>query len=116
MFRERGFAFAHEAVSEWGKRFARLLTETMYTPGHRWPHLRTARRAERSEHMPHRDTRALVAHLFRRAGFGLRPEELDRFTSIGIRGSVEYLLNYDAVPDPAETRFPAPDLAPWPPS
>ena len=62
--------------------------------------------------MPHRDTRALVAHLFRRAGFGLRPEELDRFTSLGIRGSVEYLLNYDALPDPSETRFPAPDLGP----
>ena len=62
--------------------------------------------------MPHRDTRALVAHLFRRAGFGLRPEELDHFTGLGIRGSVEYLLNYDAVPDPAETRFPLPDLGP----
>src|SRR5689334_3591084 len=58
----------------------------------------------KGEHMPQRDARTSVAHLFRRAGFGLRPEALDHFTSLGIRGSVEYLINYDAVADPAETR------------
>ena len=56
--------------------------------------------------MAQRDTKTLVAHLFRRAGFGLRPDELDHFTKLGVQGSVEYLLNYDSAPDPAEKRFP----------
>ena len=61
--------------------------------------------------MAHRDTRALVAHLFRRAGFGLRPDELDHFTALGVQGSVDYLTAYQGVADPAETAYPAPDLA-----
>src|SRR5579875_2601955 len=61
--------------------------------------------------MTTRDTRALVAHLFRRAGFGLLPDELDHFTSLGVQGSVDYLINYEQVPDPAETVLPAPDLS-----
>jgi uncharacterized protein (DUF1800 family) len=65
--------------------------------------------------MANRDTRALVAHLFRRAGFGLRPDELDHFTQLGIQGSVDYLVNYDAVTDPAEARFPLPDLSSYTP-
>ena len=62
--------------------------------------------------MLQRDTRASVAHLFRRAGFGLRSEELDHFTRLGIQGSVDYLINYDKVADPAETQYPVPDLGP----
>jgi uncharacterized protein (DUF1800 family) len=58
-----------------------------------------------------RDTRALVAHLFRRAGFGLRPDELDRFTSLGVQGSVEYLINYARIADPADSLYPPPDLS-----
>ena len=48
--------------------------------------------------MAHQDTRALVAHLFRRAGFGLRPDELDHFTRLGVQGSVEYLIDYEIGP------------------
>ncbi|MGH2408887.1 MAG: DUF1800 family protein, partial [Chloroflexota bacterium] len=62
--------------------------------------------------MARRDTRALVAHLFRRAGFGLRPEELDHFTRLGVQESVDYLINYDQIADPAETRYPIADIAP----
>lgn len=63
--------------------------------------------------MAQRDTRALVAHLFRRAGFGLRPDELDQFTRLGLQGSVEYLINYTRVVDPADTLYPPPDLSPY---
>jgi uncharacterized protein (DUF1800 family) len=66
--------------------------------------------------MAHRDTRALVAHLFRRAGFGLRPDELDHFTGLGVQGSVEYLINYSQITDPAEQQFRLPDLSRYIPS
>src|SRR5579859_1957259 len=49
---------------------------------------------DREAYVAQRDTRALVAHLFRRAGFGLRPDELDRFAKLGVQGSVDYLINY----------------------
>jgi len=58
-----------------------------------------------------RDTRTLVAHLFRRAGFGLRPDELDHYTSLGVQRSVDYLTNYDGVVDAADQSFPPPDLS-----
>ena len=61
--------------------------------------------------MAQRDTRALVAHLFRRAGFGLRPEELDQFTALGVQGAVDYLINYDQLTDPADSLYPPPDLS-----
>jgi uncharacterized protein (DUF1800 family) len=61
--------------------------------------------------MARRDIRALVAHLFRRAGFGLRPDELDRFTRLGVQGAVDYLIDYEAVPNTAVDRqFAPPDL------
>ena len=61
--------------------------------------------------MSQRDTRSLVAHLFRRAGFGLEPDELDRFASLGVDGCVDYLVNYESTVDPAETQLPGPDLS-----
>lgn len=61
--------------------------------------------------MAGRDTRALVAHLFRRAGFGLRPEELDHFTGLGVQGTVEYLLAYEQVADLADQQYPPPDMS-----
>jgi uncharacterized protein (DUF1800 family) len=60
--------------------------------------------------MAKRDTRALVAHLFRRAGFGLRPDELDHFTMLGVQGSVDYLTHFAAVANPAESAYPVPDM------
>lgn len=61
--------------------------------------------------MAQRDTRALVAHLFRRAGFGLRPDELDHFTGLGVQASVDYLVDYDTAVDAAEESDPLPDLS-----
>jgi len=61
--------------------------------------------------MAGRDTRAQVAHLFRRAGFGLRPEELDHFTRLGVQASVDYLINYDSVIDLADQHYPPPDMS-----
>ena len=66
--------------------------------------------------MANRDTRALVAHLFRRAGFGLRPDELDHFTQLGVQSSVEYLINDSQVTDPAEQQLPLPDLSQYIPA
>jgi uncharacterized protein (DUF1800 family) len=57
------------------------------------------------------DTRALVAHLFRRAGFGLRPDELDHFTRLGVPGCVDYLIDYDKVAVPADLPEAPPNLA-----
>jgi uncharacterized protein (DUF1800 family) len=60
--------------------------------------------------MAQSDTRALVAHLFRRAGFGLRPDELDHFTRLGVPGCVDYLINYDTVAPPADLPAAPPNL------
>jgi uncharacterized protein (DUF1800 family) len=60
--------------------------------------------------MQQRDTRALVAHLFRRAGFGLRPDELDHFTRLGIASCVDYLVDYEEVAPPADLPAAPPNL------
>lgn len=44
-------------------------------------------------------TRSRIAHLYRRAGFGARPEELDAAAAVGYRATVEHLLDV-AAPDP----------------
>ncbi len=45
--------------------------------------------------------RAWLAHLLRRAGFGASQGELDRFQSMGLTPTVDYLLNYESVDDSA---------------
>src|SRR5688500_18698550 len=40
-----------------------------------------------------------AAHLLNRAGFGGRPEEIDRLARLGPEGAVDDLINYDRVPD-----------------
>ena len=40
---------------------------------------------------------ALLAHLYRRAGFGAGREELEARTAKGYEATVEDLVNYDAV-------------------
>ena len=42
--------------------------------------------------------RKRAAHLYRRAGFGARPEELDRAVALGREGAVSALVDYDAIP------------------
>src|SRR4051794_26413138 len=53
------------------------------------------------------DSRAGIAHLYRRAAFGLRADELDQLTLLGYRANVERLLQFtggdssaDAIPEP----------------
>src|SRR4051794_28447955 len=53
------------------------------------------------------DSRTGIAHLYRRAGFGLRADELDQLTLLGYRANIERLLQFtggdssaDAVPEP----------------
>jgi uncharacterized protein (DUF1800 family) len=41
--------------------------------------------------------RAKAAHLLNRAGFGGRPDEVDRFTRMGLDAAVDELMNYDRV-------------------
>lgn len=52
---------------------------------------------------PLADPRVRTAHLFRRAGFGATPEELDQFTAMGYDAAVDWLLTADQRPDAAET-------------
>src|SRR5947208_3235093 len=68
------------------------------------------------------NSRAAIAHLYRRAGFGLRAGELDQVVPLGYRANVERLLKLaggdagaDAVPEPAVNDTPAhiTDLVLW---
>ena len=43
----------------------------------------------------------LIGHLLRRAGFGVTPEELATYESLGFNGAVNRLLNYQQVADDA---------------
>ena len=54
------------------------------------------------------DERAAIAHLWRRAAFGARPDELDRLTAGGYNAAVDRLLQFG--PDPAADAVPAPDV------
>jgi len=60
-------------------------------------------------------TRSDIAHLYRRAGFGARPDELDRAVPLGYRTAVESLLDGLHQPDPAGDRIPVPSFtSPYP--
>lgn len=55
-------------------------------------------------------TRSDIAHLYRRAGFGAQPEELDQAVAAGYEATVESLLAGLTAPDPAGDAVPLPDL------
>ena len=55
-------------------------------------------------------TRADVAFLYRRAGFGLRPDELDRLATGGYESAVDGLISGLAGPDPGGDRVTTPQL------
>ncbi|MGH8916775.1 MAG: DUF1800 family protein, partial [Actinomycetes bacterium] len=57
--------------------------------------------------------RSDLAHLYRRAGFGARPEELDAATRAGYEATVETLLAGTAAPDPAGDAVGVPTFAPY---
>lgn len=61
------------------------------------------------------DTRSDIAHLYRRAGFGARPSELDAATPAGYAAAVDALLGGPApATDPASTPDPS-FVVPFPP-
>ena len=51
--------------------------------------------------VPLSDKRLQIGHLLRRAGFGAGPEELERFVSMGVVDTVDYLIEYEQVDDSA---------------
>jgi uncharacterized protein (DUF1800 family) len=55
-------------------------------------------------------TRSNIAHLFRRAGFGAHPDEIDQATKVGYAATVEALLAGLTAPDPGGDAVPLPDL------
>ncbi len=44
-------------------------------------------------------------HLLRRAGFGARPDELDLFRTLSIRGAIDHLINYERIPDDVDGKI-----------
>jgi uncharacterized protein (DUF1800 family) len=57
---------------------------------------------------------ALVAHLYRRAGFGARPDQLATATAAGYDATVDSLVAGLTAPDPTEDAMAAPTLSPPP--
>jgi uncharacterized protein (DUF1800 family) len=57
------------------------------------------------------ETRSRIAHLYRRAGFGARPEELDAAVAAGYEATVNKLVDL-SVTDGAATALPAPAFSP----
>jgi uncharacterized protein (DUF1800 family) len=52
-----------------------------------------------------------IEHLLRRAGFGARSDELALFERYSVRQAVEYLLNYEDVPDDVDDQIGKPGFA-----
>ena len=46
-----------------------------------------------------------IEHLLRRAGFGGSPNEIDFYSEIGVRGTIDLLIYYDQVPDDVDTKI-----------
>ena len=61
--------------------------------------------------MPEDDLRSRIAHLYRRAAFGAKPEELDAAVEAGYEATVDRLLDL-SVPDGAAARVPPPEFTP----
>ncbi|HLC30667.1 MAG TPA: DUF1800 family protein, partial [Dehalococcoidia bacterium] len=54
--------------------------------------------------------RLRIAHLLRRAGFGVTKEQLNQFEAIGYEATVDFLVNYEHIEDPIEERLASLDL------
>src|SRR5438105_2549400 len=52
-----------------------------------------------------------IEHLLRRAGFGARPDEVDRFRDYTVSQAVEALVNYENVPDTVDSHIGQPGYA-----
>ena len=51
------------------------------------------------------DNATLIAHLLRRAGFGVGPDEVAAFGNLSYAQAVDRLLNYDAIPDTVDANI-----------
>ncbi|MBZ5557039.1 MAG: DUF1800 domain-containing protein [Acidobacteriia bacterium] len=51
------------------------------------------------------DSAQLIAHLLRRAGFGVGPDEQAAFGGLSYAQAVDRLVNYDAIPDAVDTHI-----------
>jgi uncharacterized protein (DUF1800 family) len=58
------------------------------------------------------ETRSRIAHLYRRAGFGARPDELDAAVGAGYEATVDRLLDLNA-PDPGVDGMAPPAVTPY---
>jgi uncharacterized protein (DUF1800 family) len=54
------------------------------------------------------DSTQLMAHLLRRAGFGVGPDEVAAFGGLSYAQAVDRLLNYEAIPDTADANIAQP--------
>jgi uncharacterized protein (DUF1800 family) len=46
-----------------------------------------------------------IEHLLRRAGFGGSPNEIDLYAELGVRGTIDALIYFDAIPDEVDSRI-----------
>jgi len=46
-----------------------------------------------------------IEHLLRRAGFGVRPDELDTFRNFSLNQAIDYLIDYEQVPDDVDSHI-----------
>jgi uncharacterized protein (DUF1800 family) len=46
-----------------------------------------------------------IEHLLRRAGFGGSPNEIDLYAELGVRGTIDALIYYEAIPDDVDGRI-----------
>ena len=46
-----------------------------------------------------------IEHLLRRAGFGGSPNEIDFYSEIGVRGTIDLLIYFDQIPDDVDGRI-----------
>ncbi|MBI3401978.1 MAG: DUF1800 domain-containing protein [Acidobacteria bacterium] len=51
------------------------------------------------------DSAKLIAHLLRRAGFGVGPDEIAAFGNLSYAQAVDRLLNYDTIPDTVDANI-----------
>src|SRR5215212_2024774 len=52
-----------------------------------------------------------IEHLLRRAGFGGSPNEIDFYSEIGVRGTIDLLTYFEQIPDDVDSKIGQPGLA-----
>ena len=98
-FSRRQFLLGAGALGLSAAAYSALATAIADAPGRAKAYAATQTLAPKPEQVfqpiPFPDTvQARIGHLFRRAGFGITKQELAHFTSIGVDGAVDYLVEY----------------------